>query len=304
MPTKSRRSAPVQTRDLSKHFGPIRAVDGLTLSLRRGEVFGLLGPNGAGKTTTLRLLMGFLRPTAGALHVLGGDPFDTRVRARIGYVGAEARFNPRHTGAEWLQFCADLRGGGHLKSPKGKTDELVERLEIDPSRPIGQLSTGNKHKISIAAAFAHSPELLVLDEPTAGLDPLLQRTFRELVSESIASGATVVLSSHILPEVEQLADRVGLIRRGKLASISDIDDLRAHARQRFDFRFTKRPSITALRKIAGVVDAQELDGVVRVTLEGSAAPLLRAAARVGVERVTTHEVDLDEIFYGMYEDES
>jgi ABC-2 type transport system ATP-binding protein len=293
------RPAPASTRSVTKRFGAVVAVDTVTLSLRRGEVFGLLGPNGAGKTTTLRMLMGFLRPTTGEVRVLGGDPFDTRVRARVGYVGAEARFNPRHTGAEWLQFCADIRGGD-----KGRTDELVERLEIETSRPIGHLSTGNKHKISIAAAFAHSPDLFVLDEPTAGLDPLLQRTFRELVGEATSGGATVLLSSHILPEVETLADRVGLIRQGKLATVSDIDELRRHARQRFDFKFAKRASLPSLRKIPGVVAVQELDGVVGVTLEGSPGPLLKAAARLDVQRMTTHEADLDELFFSMYEGSS
>lgn len=298
MPTSSGRTAPIRTRGLTKRFGKLLAVDRLNLSLKRGEVFGLLGPNGAGKTTTLRMLLGFLRPSDGDLRVLGGDPADTRIRARVGYVPAEPHLNPRHTVSEWLKFCAEIRGD------RRQTDELIERLDLDPARRIGELSTGNKQKVGIAAAFATEPDLLVLDEPTSGLDPFLQRTFRELVRESVKEGSTVLLSSHMLHEVELTADRIGLIREGRLAMVAGIADLRRRARRRLDFRFEKHPSLASLRKVPGVVSVEELDRIVRVTLQGSAAPLMRAAARLGVHGLHTHEADLDEIFFGAYGSEA
>ena len=169
----------IRTEDLTKHFGAVQAVEGLDLSIRRGEVFGYLGPNGAGKTTTIRLLLDFLRPTRGRSVVLGGSGADPAVRRRIGYLPGDLRLDPVYRGADVFEFFGALRGG----TEKGWVDSLLQRFELDPGRPVGELSTGNRRKVGLVQAFMSRPELLLLDEPTSGLDPLLQHEFNALVRE-------------------------------------------------------------------------------------------------------------------------
>jgi ABC-2 type transport system ATP-binding protein len=188
--------AAVRTEGLTKHFGPVRAVDDLDLVIERGEVFGYLGPNGAGKTTTVRLLLDFLRPTAGRAVVLGGSGGDPEIRRRIGYLPGDLRLEPDYTGTDVIELFGSLRGG----FDRPWVDSLLERFGLDPSRRVGELSTGNRRKVGVVQAFMSRPELLLLDEPTSGLDPLLQHEFNALVREVVAEGATVLLSSHVLPE--------------------------------------------------------------------------------------------------------
>ncbi len=216
----------VRTEGLTKHFGALRAVDDVNLVIERGEVFGYLGPNGAGKTTTVRLLLDFLRPTAGRAVVLGGSGADPEIRRRIGYLPGDLHLDPDYTGAEVLGLFGRLRGG----VDQSWVDTLLERFNLDPSRRVGQLSTGNRRKVGVVQAFMSRPELLLLDEPTSGLDPLLQHEFNALVREVVADGATVLLSSHVLPEVEALAGRVGIVRRGRLVAVAGVEELRQAAR--------------------------------------------------------------------------
>ena len=233
----------IRTQGLTKRFGELTAVADLDLEIERGEVFGFLGPNGAGKTTTIRMLLDILRPTSGTVEVLGGAPSDVSVRARIGFLPADLALEPRYTVREMIDFLGDLRGG----FDRNEVEALLERFGLDPNRTIGELSTGNRRKIGVMQAFAGRPELLILDEPTSGLDPLLQHEVLTLIEERVAAGATVFLSSHVLPEVERVAHRVAILRDGHLVSIGAIDDLRSRVRQHIDLhawsvRLTRRDS--------------------------------------------------------------
>lgn len=202
--------AAILTEDLTKRYGKHQALDGLDLVVRRGEVFGFLGPNGAGKTTTIRLLLDLIRPTAGRVEVLGMDPRrqGREVRRRVGYLPGKLALYDRLTGREVLTYLGHLRDGVDW----AHADSLARRLDLDLNRPIGALSRGNKQKVGLVQALMHRPELLILDEPTGGLDPLVQREFHRLVREASGEGRTVFLSSHVLGEVERVADRVGIIR--------------------------------------------------------------------------------------------
>ena len=289
----------IETRQLTKYFGALAAVDGLDFEVRRGEIFGYLGPNGSGKTTTIRLCMDFLRPSAGSVAVLGGTGRDPAIRRRVGYLPGDLRIDPRYSAADVIDFYGALRGG----VDKALVAELLERFDLDPTRPAGELSTGNRRKIGIVQAFAHRPELLILDEPTSGLDPLLQHEFAQLVRRTVDTGTTVFLSSHILPEVELLADRVGILRRGRLVAVAGIDELRAQARQRLDFHVAPAADPGIFAGIPEVVSVQATDGVISVVVEGSVDRVIKAAAGLEVLRVVTHETDLEDVFLGYYQEE-
>ncbi|MDQ4068553.1 MAG: ABC transporter ATP-binding protein [Actinomycetota bacterium] len=286
----------ILTRGLTKHFGAVRAVESLDLEVRRGEVFGFLGPNGAGKTTTIRMLLDFLRPTAGSARVLGGSGADTEIRRRIGYLPSDLRVDPRYTGNDLLAFLGSLRG----KADPQLRRQLLDRFDLDPARPIGELSTGNRRKVGIVQAFMHQPELLILDEPTSGLDPILQHEFLELVREVVAQGTTVFLSSHVLPEVERVAHRVAILRQGRLVTVAGVDELRARARQRIDLLLAGPGDSGAFRSVPGVVEVDSRDGLVRLVVEGSVDAALKAAAGLSVDRIVTHEADLEEVFLEYY----
>ena len=286
----------VRTEDLTKHFGAVRAVEGLDLSIRQGEVFGYLGPNGAGKTTTIRLLLDFLRPTRGRAVVLGGSGADPAVRRRIGYLPGDLRLDPGYRGADVFEFFGALRGDAHRR----RVEELAGRFQLDPSRPVGELSTGNRRKVGLVQAFMSRPELLLLDEPTSGLDPLLQHEFNGLVREVAAEGATVLLSSHVLPEVEALADRVGIVRQGRLVTVAGVDELRRGARQRLDLHIAGEPDLDRFRTAPGAVEVTASPGVVHVVVEGSVDEVIKAAASMEVVRIVSHEADLEDVFLRYY----
>jgi ABC-2 type transport system ATP-binding protein len=218
--------AVIAAEGLTKSYGATRGVIDLSFSVRAGEVFGFLGPNGAGKSTTIRTMLDLIRPTEGRITVFGLEPRNhaSAIHARIGYVPGEFGLYERMQAGEYLEaFASFRRAGGERIAP------LAEALRLDLSRPVHELSHGNKQKVGLVQAFMHEPDLLVLDEPTQGLDPLVQQTFHGLVDEVRARGGTVFLSSHILPEVERTCDRVGIIRDGRLLSVDDIGELKAKA---------------------------------------------------------------------------
>jgi ABC-2 type transport system ATP-binding protein len=289
----------VETRGLTKRFGTLTAVDSVDIEVRRNEIVGYLGPNGAGKTTTIRLLMGFLYPTAGTARVLGGSGMDTQVRAHIGYLPGELRLDPRYTTNEVVEFFGALRGG----VDRARVNALLERFGLDPTRRIRELSTGNRRKVGIVQAFMHGPELLILDEPTSGLDPLLQHEFQEVVREVRAGGASVFLSSHTLPEVEALADKIGIVRSGRLVTMSGIDELRRQARQRIDLVVRKPVDPAVFEALPEVVNVDVSNGFLRLVVEGSAARVIKAAADLEVERIVTHDTDLEDVFLRFYRDD-
>ena len=292
----------VATSGLTKHFGDVVAVENLDLVIDRGEVVGYLGPNGAGKTTTIRLLLDFLRPTSGGATGLGGSGAAPEIRRRIGYLPGDFNVDRSYTAHQLFEFFGSLRG----KLDRAWLGSLIERFSLDPTRPIGQLSTGNRRKVGLIQAFMSRPELFLLDEPTAGLDPLLQNEFNALVREVVADGATVLLSSHVLPEVEELAGRVAILRQGRLVAVVGVDELRKSARMTIEFSLGAEADAsvveTRLRTVSGVlaVTSSATPPAVRVTVEGSVDAVLKAMSEYTVVRVVTQNADLEDIFLGYY----
>jgi ABC-2 type transport system ATP-binding protein len=291
----------VETLGLTKSFGATVAVDRLDLRVEPGQVFGFLGPNGAGKTTTIRLLLALQRPSAGSARVFGLDSLRSSVaiHARCGYLPGEFELHPRMTGRRVLDWFARARGHVDQRC----RDELVERFDVILDRQVHELSTGNRQKLGIVLAFMHHPELLILDEPTSGLDPLMQNEFQRLLRETIAEGRTVFLSSHELDEVQRVADRVAIIRAGRVVVTDTVDRLRARAPQTIELRF-------AAPVPAAVFES--LDGVQRVTAEGDRvtlqttgrlAELLRVIADHDPLDVVARHADLDELFLSYYRED-
>lgn len=290
----------IRTNGLTKRFGGLVAVNSLDLEVQRGEVFGYLGPNGSGKSTTIRMLLDFIRPSAGSFEMLGSEGGRPDVRRRVGYLPGELKIDPKYTTNDVVRFYGDLRGG----YDESFVGALFERFDLDPKRPIGQLSTGNKRKVGIVQAFMHRPELLLLDEPTQGLDPLLQYEFHQLIGEVKAAGATVFLSSHVLPEVEVLADRVGILRKGELVTVASVDDLQYQARQRIELYVSGRASIKPFQKLPGVTEVSRAGSIISVVVEGPVDAVLKEAARVNVRRIVTRETDLEDVFLRYYKGDS
>ena len=293
-------NAVIETKGLSKRYGrrgPL-ALDGLDLRVESGEVFGFLGPNGAGKTTTIRLLLDLLRPTAGSAKVLGLDAkADSQaIHRRIGYLPGELPFAGRQSVDTLLTHLGHLRGG----VPAARIRTLAERFSLDLAKPVRTLSKGNKQKVALVQAFMHEPELLILDEPSSGLDPLLQQEFLALVQEVQNRGRTVFMSSHILAEVDQVADRVAVLRQGKLVAVESVADLRSRAGHPTEIHFAQPVPADAFATLPGVGE-MVLDGtILRCVVTGSADALIKAAARFTVERVTSYPPDLETLFLAYY----
>jgi ABC-2 type transport system ATP-binding protein len=292
-------TAALVTDGLTKHFGSVHALTDLTLQVESGEILGFLGPNGAGKTTTIRLLMDFIRPTAGRAQVLGAPPLDPTVRARVGYLPAELHIDPRYTARDVVDFFGHLRDGVDERH----VGELLDRFDLDPTRPLGELSTGNKRKIGIVQAFMHRPDLLLLDEPTSGLDPLLQHEFSLLLRGAVDAGATAFLSSHVLPEVDLLAERVAIMRQGHLVALDHIETMRRRARQRLDLHLAGPADPRRFTRLPGVIEADAVDTTIRLVIEGSVDAVIKAAAHDEVLRVVSHDADLEDVFLAYYRDQ-
>ena len=290
--------AVIATRGLSKDYGSGRGLFGLDLEVGQGEVFGLLGPNGAGKSTMLRLLLDLIRPTAGSARVLGLDSISDslEVRGRVGFLPGDLALYPKLTGGGVLEYFTQLRGGVDRRV----RDALVERFDAVLDRPIRQLSTGNRQKLGLVQAFMHEPELLILDEPIAGLDPLVQRSFHSLLSEVRAQGRTVLLSSHTLSEVERVTDRLAILRNGRLVVVDSVENLRRVAVQRLEIEFAAPVDPAEFRALPGVVDAAAVDATVTVSFEGSADPVVKVAASHYVRALRPQDGDLEDIFLRYY----
>ena len=294
--------AVVRTEKLTKYYGHARGIVEVDLEVRRGEVFGFLGPNGAGKTTTIRLLLDLIRPTRGRAEVLGLDVRRDRleIHRRVSYLPGELALYADLTAAQVLTYLGNLRGGANPDD----VQTLAGRLQLDLSRKIKAMSLGNKQKVGLVAAFMGRPELLILDEPSIGLDPLVQQEFERIVEEVRADGRTVFLSSHILPEVEHLCDRVGIIREGRLVVVETVADLKARALRRLEIDFDGMASPEVFANVPGVRDVAVHDGVLRCTVMGDLDALVKTAARFHVRDIHTVETSLEEIFLAYYGEEA
>ncbi len=294
-------STVIRTRGLSKRYGQQVALKGLDLEVFAGEVLGYLGPNGAGKTTTLRLLLGLIAPTAGSATLFGLDAQRRapEVHRRLAYVPGEASLWPSLTGQETLT----LLGRVHGRVDPAYRDELIARFDFDPTKTVRSYSKGNRQKLSLIAALMTRAELLILDEPTSGLDPLMEQVFRECIQEAKRAGQTVLLSSHILSEVEALSDRVAILRRGELLEIGTLAELRHLAALSVEATFTGPPP--DVRAVPGV-SAVEIEGQrLRCQVTGSIEPLLRVLAHAGVHDLLSTRPSLEELFlahYGAHDD--
>ena len=298
---------------LTKSYGKVQALRGVDLEVQRGEIFGFLGPNGAGKTTTIRCLLDLIRPDAGAARVLGLDPQaePVAVRARTGYLPGELSLEPNLTAERVLRQFADLRGGVEW----AYVQSLASRLQLDLRAAVKNMSKGNKQKVGVVQALMARPELLLLDEPTAGLDPLMQREVYRLLAEARAAGATVFFSSHIISEVEAIAERVAIIRQGRIAEVVAPHDLLNRAARRVRVRFSEPVNALSLAVIPGVTaldDAARSDErteaapfapVTAVTLqvEGGMDALIKALAAHPVADLETERPSLEEVFLTLYE---
>jgi len=294
-------TAIIEVEGLSKSYGNKRGITNVSFHVGEGEVFGFLGPNGAGKTTTIRLLMALLRADAGTARIAGLDSWQQSVEIKrlTGYLPGEPSLDPGLTGGQILEYFGNLRGGvdqAYLK-------QLIKRLDLDPSRKFRQYSSGNKRKVVLVQAFMHRPRVLVLDEPTNGLDPLNQQEFGRMVKEVRDEGRTIFLSSHILSEVEQNCTRVGIIREGQLVRTGGVTELKDIKRHEITITFANAVPAEAFKTLDGVVEVETLaDGhSLRLTMQGEADAVIKAAAHYAVVTLTSHEPSLEDIFLRYYE---
>ncbi len=296
-------SPSVLTHGLTKSYGPVQALRGVDLEVRRGEVFGFLGPNGAGKTTTIRCLLDLIRPSGGTVRVLGLDPQaePVAVRARVGYLPGELHLEDNLSAEAALRFFNRLRGG---RADPAFVRQLARRLDLDLGTPIKNLSKGNKQKVGVVQALMHRPELLLLDEPTSGLDPLGQQEVQRLVAEARGAGATIFFSSHVLSEVQEVAERVAIIRRGVVVEVAETSALLHRGLRRVRVRFREPVDAAALAGVPGVKSAAP-DGPLGVLLHvgGDMDGLIRALAALPVRDLETENPSLEEVFLAFYQDD-
>jgi polyether ionophore transport system ATP-binding protein len=291
----------VHIEGLVKQFGSFRALDGLDLHVRRGEVHGFLGPNGAGKSTTLRILLGLMRHDGGTITLYGRDPWSegTRLRSNLAYVPGDVSLWPGLTGGE----CMDILAGVHGGMDPGRRAQLIERFELDPTKRARDYSKGNRQKVALVAALASEVDLIVLDEPTSGLDPLMEQVFQEVIQERRQQGATVLLSSHILSEVEALADRVSIIRRGKTVTSGTLADLRRHTRT--SVHALTGSTVESLQEVAGLegLTTGQVDGSIetRFTVGPDALDLaIGLIHAASIRSLTVEPPSLDDLFLRNY----
>ncbi|HET7038097.1 MAG TPA: ABC transporter ATP-binding protein [Thermomicrobiaceae bacterium] len=293
---------PIALRQLTKRYGARRGVLDLDLAVAQGEIFGFLGPNGAGKTTTIRVLMGLIRPSAGEARIFGRDCWrqSTEVKSLVGFLPGEVHLQEQLTGRDVLAFFAAFRGAGDLT----RGLKLAEYLDLDLGLRVKHLSKGNRQKLAVVQALMHDAPLVILDEPSSGLDPLMQATLLELLREEQARGRTVFLSSHVLPEVEQVAQRVAIIREGRLVAVEDVARLKA-LREREMLVLLAEPVAAAPERLAALPGVRVL-GIdpagrqLRLAVRGAPGPLLRLLSELPVEDLTYGPPDLESVFLHYY----
>ena len=290
----------IEASGLTKYYGSTPGIIELDLQVRTGEVFGFLGPNGAGKSTTIRTLLDFLHPTSGSARVLGLDSRrdSLAIRRRVGYLPADLALYPEMTGREMLRYFGSLRGSDNDATVRA----LADRFGLDLDRRNSDYSSGNRQKVGIVQAFMDEPELLILDEPTTGLDPLVQQEFYRLIDEVRAEGRTVFLSSHVLPEVERLADRVGIVRGSRLVAVDTVEAIKEKALRRIEIRFASPIEPELFAEVPGVHRQTRSEDGRHVTIDvaGTIEEVLRIAAVHRIEDLRARDPDLEEIFLAYY----
>jgi ABC-2 type transport system ATP-binding protein len=288
----------IETHNLTVYYGKHRGIEDVNLEVEKGEAFGFLGPNGAGKTTTQRVLVDVLRPSSGKATVFGLDcqADGVEIRKRVGYLPGELALYAGMKAKQFFQMYEYLRDD---KDSNGYWKEIAQRLDLDTSRRIGNYSRGNKQKVGIVAAFMNRPDLLILDEPTGGLDPLIQQTVMDMVREVKANGQTVFFSSHILSEVQAVCDRVGIIRNGTIIAVQRVEELIAARLNRMTLIFTKMPPKNAF-KIAGVTEIARTEQSITLEVKDNLPKVLAAAGKLDIRDIDTHNLGLEEIFLNFY----
>jgi len=294
--------AVIETEELTKSYGRHRGIEDISLEVRAGEVFGFLGPNGAGKTTAIRTLLDFLHPTSGSARIFGVDSRKggASVRRRIGNLPGDFGFGKEATGHQAVTLLARLRGVSEL----GRAEELARRFRADLDRPLGQLSRGNRQKVGLILAFFHQPDLLILDEPTGGLDPLMQEEFLSLVAEERERGRAVFISSHELDEVERVCDRVGIIREGKLIAVERVSDLIGKPQRRVSVEFAAPVNREELKRLPGVDGVEGNGSRVTFLVTGDLNPILKVLAGHSVADLEIVHPSLEEVFLTYYREEA
>lgn len=293
----------IRTEGLTKHYGNVEALNNLDLDIEKGEIFGFLGPNGAGKTTTIRTMLDEIRPSAGSASILGMDSHQQalEIRKSIGYLPSDLTMYPNLTGHDTLTYYANLRGGVDW----GYVDELADRLGADLSKKVGDLSSGNRQKVGLIQAFMNRPDVLIMDEPSSGLDPLVQREFQTMMREVANDGRTIFLSSHTLGEVQRVAGRVGIIRNGNLIAVEEVASLRSKALRKVDLFFDGPVEASVLEPLPGVSDVKVENHHATLSFSGQMETLLHVVTdRYTLMDISTQEADLEEIFLTYYEDEA
>ncbi|HET9020736.1 MAG TPA: ABC transporter ATP-binding protein [Ornithinibacter sp.] len=288
--------AAIRTENLTKHFGGTVALEDLTLEVAAGEIFGFLGPNGAGKSTTIRLLLGLIRPTRGAAWLAGIPVTDVeRAHRSVGYVPGDVSLWPQLTGRETLELLGEMAGGADA----AYRDELLERFDLDPTRRVRAYSKGNRQKVALVAAFMTHPNVLLLDEPTSGLDPLMEAEFQAVARECAAAGATVFLSSHLLDEVEDVCERVAILREGHLVEVATLSELRQLSTTIFEVGLARpAPSFADLPEVLAV---EPMDGGVRLTVAGEPAEVVARLSGAGIRRLHSKAPTLEQVFLTYYD---
>ena len=288
----------IETKGLSLYYGRHRGILDVDLRVEKGEIFGFLGPNGAGKTTTQRVLIDIIRPTAGEARIFGKNcqKEGVAIRERIGYLPGELSLYPNMTARQFFKMYFSLQKSNN---DPGRWKTLADRLGLDTTRKMREYSSGNKQKVGIVAAFMNKPDLLILDEPTSGLDPLVKQTVMELVREANHGGATVFFSSHILPEVQAVCDRVGIIREGQLVVTERVENLTTQHFKRVRFNFTNTPPVNAFTQ-EGAVELRRDDGDITLEIHAHLDLVMEKAASFGIADIETIPVSLEEIFLAYY----
>jgi len=288
---------PLEIKSLTKWYRSVCAVEDVSFDIKQGEIFGYLGPNGAGKTTTIRIFLGFIRASTGHAHLFGLDSHvhSSKIRSRIGYVPGEYGMYEEMRGLEYLQFFGALRG--YEKPPL--RDRLIEMFGLDISKRIKSYSHGTRQKLAIVQAFMHDPELLILDEPTIGLDPLMQQRFYELLKEMKERGKTIFLSSHILSEVEKVCDRVGILKQGRLVAVHQICEIKKSSLKTFEISF-KQEVDESIFKLNGVRKVEKTGNTIRLWVDANINNILQIISEHPVENMSIQDASLEDIFMEYY----